>query len=85
MPDTDPLTIEQVMAIKRRHEAALMRRPNVVGVGVGLVETAAGFQPAIPGIVITVRQAPAASAFPAELEGAPVQVLEIGTPRGQNA
>jgi hypothetical protein len=83
MPDTGPFTIQEVIAVKRRHEDELMSRPNVVGVGVGLVGGTDDAQAGTPGIVVTVRRVQPEGALPAELEGVPVQIREIGTLRGQ--
>jgi len=81
--------IEQVRAIKQRHEAELMYLAggdNVIGVGIGLVE----WDPKTkreqsPGIVITVKRAIPAGILPTELDGAPVRVMEVGTLRGLGA
>jgi len=77
-------TIEHIKAIKQRYETELMRQPNVVGVGIGLVEEKETGQ-AGPGIVITVKETVPLSALPTELDGAPVQVLTVGTLRGLGA
>lgn len=78
----DPL--EKAQAVKRRHEAALLRLPYVVGVGLGYRQV--GGQPTgeVAIVVSVSRKVPASElrpgqAVPARLEGVPVDVVETGT------
>jgi hypothetical protein len=60
-------------AVKQRHEAELMSIPGVVGVGVGKCDEQACIK------VLVERETPElAAAVPADLEGVPVEVEEIG-------
>jgi hypothetical protein len=78
----DPLAAAR--DVKRRHEASLLRLPNVVAVGLGYRQV--GGQPTEEvAIVVSVsRKVPASAlrpgqAVPARLEGVPVDVVETGT------
>jgi hypothetical protein len=80
--------IERVRAVKRRHEAELMRKANVVGVGIGLDdEETEELQPVI---IVNVTQMvpqhdlPPADRVPKQLEGVPVEVEAIGHPKAQH-
>lgn len=70
--------------VKARHEQELMRQPGVVGVGIGLRQRRGQYHHDEVCIVITVRRklAPAdinpVELLPAELEGVPVDVQEVG-------
>jgi hypothetical protein len=78
-----PVDLERARQVKSRHEAELMRRPNVISVGVGLRQRA-GKPTDEAAIIVTVRkklppsQIRPGEAFPAELEGVPVDVQESG-------
>ena len=69
--------------VKRAHEKELMSKPNVVGVGVGFIQRE-GRTTGRVGVIVMVREkvAPAAlqphELLPAELEGVPVDVQEVG-------
>ena len=75
--------LEQLRAVKSAHEADLMRRANVVGVGIGLRQCDGEFTGA-PVIVVSVtRKVPLAQlaprdVIPRELEGMPVDVQAVG-------
>ncbi len=80
--------LERVRAIKRRHEAELMRKAYVVGVGIGLDdETSDELKPVI---IVSVthkvhrRDLAPADRVPKELEGVPVEVEAIGHPKAQH-
>lgn len=72
--------------VKRTHERDLMRKPNVVGVGIGFRERD-GERTEEPVIVVSVtRKMPSwlldsDDLIPAELDGVPVDVQGIGEPR----
>jgi hypothetical protein len=75
--------LERLRAVKAVHEADLMRKANVVGVGIGL-EQQRGEPTGRPVIVVSVtRKAPASQlapgdVIPGELEGVPVDVQVVG-------
>ena len=76
-------TIQRAQEIKRRHEAELMRKPNVVGVGIGY-RTRAGQSTNEICIVVSVRakisgpQLKRGDLLPASIEGVPIDVVETG-------
>ena len=75
--------IERLKAIKAAHEADLMRRANVVGVGIGLRQRGGELTPE-PVIVVSVThkvppsQLAPGDVIPRELEGIPVDVQATG-------
>lgn len=79
--DANPL--QQIIAVKRRHEQALMRLPNVVAVGVGL-RARGGVTTDEACIVVSVRrkvplaELPAADRVPGVLDGVAVDVVATG-------
>ena len=78
--------VQHALDVKRRHEAELLRLPNVVALGVGF-RTRAGQPASEVCIVVSVsRKIPAAQLsrqqqVPAVLEGVPTDVVETGTIR----
>ncbi|MBN1316776.1 MAG: hypothetical protein JXA42_14955 [Anaerolineales bacterium] len=80
MNDTRRLTLAQVKAIKERRDAELLQLPGVIGVGIGQAEynDSAGNEHGFC-IVITINQECSPDAIPAELEGAPVRIISVGT------
>ena len=73
----------RVAGIQARHEAALMRYPNVVGVAAGL--RTKGGQPTREWclVVYVTRKVPASTLakdqiLPTEIEDVPVDVVEVG-------
>ena len=78
--------VQHALEVKRRHESELLRRPNVVAVGVGF--RSRGGQPTseVCLVVSVTHKIPAADlkrgdALPATLEGVPIDVVETGTIR----
>jgi hypothetical protein len=75
--------LERLRAVKAIHETDLMRKANVVGVGVGLRQHG-GEQTAEPVIVVSVThkvplsQLHPRDAIPRELDGVPVDVQAVG-------
>jgi hypothetical protein len=69
----------RIQEVRARHEAALLRLPGVVSVGIG---RDTGGEPVI---VVGVESDPdeAAEAVPAELDGFAVEVRRVGSPRAQ--
>ena len=78
--------VQHAQEVKRRHEADLLRKPNVVAVGVGF-RTRGGQRTDEVSIVVSVKAKVADSQLrpgdrlPASLEGVPVDVVETGTIR----
>jgi len=83
MINRNPANIEHAQAVKTRYENELMKKPGVVGVGVGYVERNGQFTDEVC-IVVTVEKTRGMSRLfsnnrlPAQLEGVPVQVRESG-------
>lgn len=76
-------SLARLRAIKAIYEPDLLRKANVVGVGIGLRQRA-GKQIAEPVIVVSVThkvplsQLDASDVIPRELEGIPVDVQAVG-------
>ena len=74
---------EEAQAVRRAHEAELLSKPNVVGVGVGLCMRG-GAPTGQVGLVVFVRRKVAASQLkpqdiiPSEIGSVPVDVQEVG-------
>ena len=81
---TDELA--RIREVKEIHETALLQKPNVVGVGIGL-RMQDGQMTGELGIVVSVtRKIPLdgldpTDVIPSELEGVPVDIQEVGTLR----
>jgi hypothetical protein len=75
--------LERLRVVRATYEADLMRKANVVGVGIGLKKVA-GEQTGEPAIVVSVtRKLPSAQlepddVIPQELDGFPVDVQAVG-------
>ena len=76
--------MSRIAAIRAKHEAELMRSPNVVGVSEG-IEVKRGKPTGTPCIVVYVtRKVPKAKLskghpLPERIEGVPVDVVEVGS------
>jgi hypothetical protein len=75
--------IQQAMAVKARHEARLMQKANVVGIGVGFRERGGKLTDKIALVVNVTHKVPTAhlapeDVIPSEIEGVPVDVRETG-------
>lgn len=75
--------IKQAQAVRARHEAELLARPGVVGVGVGLRQRGGALTEEVAIIVMVkskraLADLPPGEALPAEIEGVPVDVQEAG-------
>lgn len=85
MPASDE-QMDRLRRVKMTHERELMKKKNVVGVGIGLRERG-GERTDEPVIVVSVtRKVPPSmldleDTIPQELEGVPVDVQAIGEPR----
>jgi hypothetical protein len=75
--------MERLRAVKARHESELLRKANVVGVGIGF-RTHGGDRTEEPSIVVSVtRKVPGwalnpEDRIPRELDGVPVDVQAVG-------
>jgi hypothetical protein len=80
---SDETEQKHAIDVKRRHEQELMRKANVVAVGVGYC-TRGGVQTKQVGIVVSVKnKVPTATlqpqdVIPAKIEDVPVDVVETG-------
>ena len=83
-----PISIDQIRQVKRAYENMLLGLPNVVGVGIGLRQQG-GVRKDTPALVVMVtHKLPPSSlaqqeVIPAEIEGVPVDVQEVGEIRAQ--
>ena len=79
-------SIQRALEVKRRHEQELMRKANVVAVGIGY-RTQGGQQTQEVAIVVSVKNKVSLSKLkaddriPAAIEGVPVDVVETGVIR----
>lgn len=77
----DPL--DRVHAVQRAHQATLMAKANVVGVGVGLRRRAGDLTDDVVLVVMVSRKVPRAQLapkdlVPCEIDGVPVDVQVVG-------
>jgi hypothetical protein len=75
--------VQQAIAVKARHEARLMQKANVVGVGVGFREEGGKLTDEVALVVNVIRKLPEdqlapEDLIPTEIEGVPVDVHETG-------
>ncbi len=83
----DESIMDRLKAIKRTHEARLMRLRNVVGVGIGYRQRGGQVTDELAIVVSVVDKIPPEeldeeSVIPTEIEGVPVDVQIVGTIRG---
>jgi hypothetical protein len=75
--------IEEIRAVKDRHEEDLLKKKNVVGLGIGYKEVGCQKTKQLS-LVVMVRkkespsQLEARDLVPSEIEGVPVDVKEVG-------
>jgi len=74
---------EQAKAVKQAHEQELLAKPNVVGVGVGLRQQQGKFTDDVAIVVMVSQKKPSPQlkqedVIPAEIDGVPVDVQEVG-------
>ena len=85
---SDNPEMSRIQAVKAKHEKRLLRKRNVVGVGVGLRQKAGELTEEVV-LTVMVRQKQPSSALPprdripSELDGVPVDVQEVGTIKAQ--
>lgn len=82
----EPVSVEQVREIKARYEQELLSKPNVVGLGIGYREVRGRMTDQVGLIVMVRRKVPRDQlapheVIPAEIEGIPVDVREVGEVR----
>ena len=81
-------SIQHTQDVKRRYEAELLRKPNVVAVGIGY-RTRGGQRTDDVCIVVSVKtkvpavQLKRGEAVPASIDGVPIDVVETGVIRAQ--
>jgi len=80
--EKDALT-QKVTAVKRAHQAELMMKANVVGVGVGFRSQKGARTDQVALVVMVSRKMPKSrlkpkDLLPLEIEGVPVDVQEVG-------
>jgi len=76
----------RIRAVKAAHEAELMRKANVVGVGIGLRQRDGQYTGELALIVSVTHKVPpeeldAEDLVPQEIDGVPVDVQAVGTLR----
>ena len=75
--------IEEIKAIKDRYEGDLLRKKNVVGLGIGYKEVGGQGTDELSLVVMVRKKEPssqldATDLLPSEIEGVPVDVQEVG-------
>jgi hypothetical protein len=80
--------MEQAAAVRERHEADLLSKANVVGVGTGLRRKAGQATGDVAVVVMVDKKVPRdqlapEDVVPAQIEGVPVDVQEVGELRAQ--
>jgi len=82
------VALEKAQAVARAHEEELMSKPNVVGIGTGLRQKDGKPTGQVALVVMVRRKVPPSQlssreAIPAQIEGVPVDVQEVGDIRAQ--
>ena len=83
-PDEQIIAMEQVRAVIQTHRDHLLSLPNVVGLGVGLRQTAGEWTDTVVLAVMVTQKMPLESLadeqrIPSEIDGIPVDVQETGS------
>jgi hypothetical protein len=89
MSDDPQAAYEKVQAVKQAHETELMQKANVVGVGVGLRKRGGQYTQDTALVVMVRRKVPLdqlapKDVIPAEIDGVPVDVQQVGDLRAQD-
>lgn len=85
MTDTDmDAALAQAQAVKQRHEAGLLKKKNVVGVGVGFKHRGGQMTDVVAIVVNVQKKVPKSQLskqdlIPEHLEGVPLDVIEVGS------
>ena len=82
----EPISVERVKEIKAKYEQELLSKPNVVGLGIGYREVEGQMTDQVGLIVMVRRKVPRAQlapqeVIPAQIEGIPTDVREVGEVR----
>jgi hypothetical protein len=77
------VTEAEIQAVKGRHEASLLQKANVVGLGIGYKEKEGQKTDQLSLVVLVNRKASLChlrpeDAIPSEIEGVPTDVREVG-------
>lgn len=85
MNDSHEKTLRAIH-VKDAHEAELLGKANVLGVGVGMRQRRGQNTDEVAVVVLVTRKVPAvelaaADVIPPEIDGVPVDVLEVGAVR----
>ena len=83
-PDEQSTAIEQARTVMQAHRDDLLSLPNVVGLGVGLRQTAGEWTNSVVLVVMVTHKLPlealaAGQRIPPEIDGIPVDVQETGS------
>ncbi|MGB9775154.1 MAG: hypothetical protein ACPLYD_00745 [Anaerolineae bacterium] len=78
--------VTRIRAVKSAHEAELMRKANVVGVGIGLRQREGKYTGELALVVSVTHKVPLdeldpGDVIPREIDGVPVDVQAVGTLR----
>lgn len=81
--------IEKIRAVKQAHEASLLSKANVVGVGIGLARRGPTWTQEMALIVLVRQKVPVSQLDPEDiipriLDGVPVDVQEVGNVKAQD-
>ena len=85
---SDNPEMSRIQAVKLKYERSLLRKKNVVGVGVGLRQKAGELTEEVVLTVMVREKQPQSTLrprdqIPSELDGVPVDVQEVGTIKAQ--
>lgn len=88
MNTDQPTRYEHIQAVKKAHEKDLMRKENVVGVGIGLRQQGGERTNDMVLVVMVRKKVPRSQlspddVIPAEIEGVPVDVQVVGNIKAQ--
>jgi hypothetical protein len=80
---TSDRAYEHIRTVKDRNQSALMQKANVVGVGIGLSDPTSEKDSQLCIVVmvsrkVPIQELPREDVLPAELEGIPIVVQEVG-------
>ncbi|NIS70894.1 MAG: hypothetical protein GTO12_18740 [Proteobacteria bacterium] len=81
--------LDKIKATKRKHEAKLLKRRNVVGIGIGYKEVGGQKTDQLSLVIMVKEKIPAErlgpkDCIPSEIEGVPTDVKEVGVIRALN-
>ncbi len=82
-PADQPIPYQQALSVMKAHESELLRKANVVGVGVGLRRRGSKYTKELALVVMVRKKVPADQLapddlIPAQIDGIPVDVQEVG-------